>query len=57
METRLCGLSVPLVGLGGADTAVPLGLVTIGSAGLAITAYAITIKPRRRDPQPSGIHS
>ncbi|HUR07284.1 MAG TPA: multidrug effflux MFS transporter [Nonomuraea sp.] len=48
------GLSAPLVGLGGADNAVPLGLVTIVSAGLAVTAYAITIKPR---PLTSRIHS
>lgn len=51
------GLSAPLVGLGGADDAVPLGLVTIVSAGLAVTAYAITIKPRRRDRRTSRIHS
>ncbi|MFD1538577.1 multidrug effflux MFS transporter [Nonomuraea guangzhouensis] len=35
------GLSAPLVGLGGADNAVPLGLVTIVSAGLAVTSHAI----------------
>jgi DHA1 family bicyclomycin/chloramphenicol resistance-like MFS transporter len=42
------GLVAPLVGLGGADNAVPLGLVTIVSACLAVTAYAITIKPVSR---------
>ncbi|MEV6040954.1 multidrug effflux MFS transporter [Nonomuraea sp. NPDC052116] len=45
------GLSAPLVGLGGADTAVPLGLVTLVSAGLAVTACTLVIKPRRRDRQ------
>jgi DHA1 family bicyclomycin/chloramphenicol resistance-like MFS transporter len=39
------GLAAPLVGLGGADNAVPLGLVTVVSAALAVTVYAATIKP------------
>jgi DHA1 family bicyclomycin/chloramphenicol resistance-like MFS transporter len=38
------GLAAPLVGLGGADNAVPLGLVTIASAALAVTAYTMTIR-------------
>jgi DHA1 family bicyclomycin/chloramphenicol resistance-like MFS transporter len=38
------GLAAPLVGLGGAGTAVPLGLVTVASAALAATAYAVTIR-------------
>jgi MFS transporter, DHA1 family, multidrug resistance protein len=38
------GLAAPLVGLGGAGTAVPLGVVTVASAGLAGTAYAMTIR-------------
>jgi DHA1 family bicyclomycin/chloramphenicol resistance-like MFS transporter len=38
------GLAAPLVGLGGADTAVPLGVVTVVSAALAVTAYTMTIR-------------
>jgi len=38
------GLAAPLVGLGGADDAVPLGLVTVVSAALAMTAYTMTIR-------------
>jgi DHA1 family bicyclomycin/chloramphenicol resistance-like MFS transporter len=41
------GLAAPLVGLGGAGTAVPLGLVTVVSAGLAVTAYVTAVRPRR----------
>ncbi|MFF4616153.1 MFS transporter [Nonomuraea jabiensis] len=48
------GLAAPLVGLGGADTAVPLGLVTAVSAGLAVIAYAIAIKARRSPPAGPG---
>ncbi|TWF79805.1 DHA1 family bicyclomycin/chloramphenicol resistance-like MFS transporter [Pseudonocardia hierapolitana] len=50
------GLTAPLVGLGGADDAVPLGLVTTVATALALIAYATTIRraatstPRR----PSG---
>ncbi len=38
------GLAAPLVGIGGADNAVPLGLVAVISAALAVTAYATTIR-------------
>ena len=38
------GLAAPMVGLSGADNAVPLGLVTVVSAALAVTAYATTIR-------------
>jgi MFS transporter, DHA1 family, multidrug resistance protein len=38
------GLTAPLVGLGGADNAVPLGLVTVAATTLALTAYFTTIK-------------
>jgi DHA1 family bicyclomycin/chloramphenicol resistance-like MFS transporter len=38
------GLAAPLVGLSGADNAVPLGLVTVASAALAVTAYATAIR-------------
>jgi MFS transporter, DHA1 family, multidrug resistance protein len=41
------GLAAPLVGLSGADNAVPLGLVTVVSAALAVTAYATTIRRPR----------
>ncbi|WP_052423260.1 multidrug effflux MFS transporter [Nonomuraea candida] len=50
------GLAAPLVGLGGADNAVPLGLVTLVSAGLAMSTYAMTIRLRPRDRQPSRAH-
>jgi MFS transporter, DHA1 family, multidrug resistance protein len=53
----LGGLAAPLVGLGGPDTAVPLGLVTIASAALAATAYALTIKPQRRDRRAARPHA
>jgi MFS transporter, DHA1 family, multidrug resistance protein len=49
------GLAAPLVGLGGAGDAVPLGLVTVASAGLAAIAYAVLIgrgrERRQRSPQ------
>jgi MFS transporter, DHA1 family, multidrug resistance protein len=38
------GLAAPLVGLGG-TSAVPLGLVTVGGAVLAVIAYALTLRP------------
>jgi DHA1 family bicyclomycin/chloramphenicol resistance-like MFS transporter len=47
------GLAAPLVGLGGADNAVPLGLVTVVSAALAVTAYAATIRRAAASPRPS----
>jgi len=50
------GLAAPLVGLGGADNSVPLGLVTVVSATLAVTAYALTIKPRWPDRQSTRAH-
>jgi DHA1 family bicyclomycin/chloramphenicol resistance-like MFS transporter len=37
------GLAAPLVGLGGSG-AVPLGLVTVGGAALAVVAYALTVR-------------
>jgi len=37
------GLAAPLVGLGG-STAVPLGLVAVGGAVLALAAYALTAR-------------
>jgi DHA1 family bicyclomycin/chloramphenicol resistance-like MFS transporter len=40
----LGGLAAPLVGLGGAGTAVPLGLVTVIAAALAALAYTATIR-------------
>jgi MFS transporter, DHA1 family, multidrug resistance protein len=51
------GLAAPLVGLGGADNAVPLGLVTVVSAGLAVITYAVTIKSRCPDRQPTRARS
>ncbi|MCA2226136.1 multidrug effflux MFS transporter [Nonomuraea aurantiaca] len=38
------GLAAPLVGLGGADDAVPLGLVTVVSTVLAMIVYAVSIR-------------
>jgi DHA1 family bicyclomycin/chloramphenicol resistance-like MFS transporter len=46
------GLAAPLVGLGGAGTAVPLGLVTVVCAAVAILVHAVTIHPRTRTSQP-----
>ncbi|MEU2289148.1 hypothetical protein ABZ614_46005 [Streptomyces sp. NPDC013178] len=40
------GLAAPLVGLGGAGTAVPLGLVTVASAALAAIVHALAIRHR-----------
>jgi MFS transporter, DHA1 family, multidrug resistance protein len=40
------GLAAPLVGLGGADEALPLGLVTVASIALAVAAFTVTAKPR-----------
>jgi hypothetical protein len=37
----------------GADNAVPLGLVTVVSAALAVTAYAATIRRAAASPRPS----
>ncbi|MER6979172.1 Bcr/CflA family efflux MFS transporter, partial [Streptomyces carpinensis] len=42
------GIAAPLVGLGGAGTAVPLGLVTVASAALAVIVYAMAIRPHTR---------
>ncbi|MER6142434.1 multidrug effflux MFS transporter [Streptomyces sparsogenes] len=42
------GLAAPLVGLGGAGTAVPLGLVTLVCAALAVIVYAFAVRPRAR---------
>ena len=43
------GFAAPLVGLGG-DSAVPLGLVTVGGAALAAVAYATTLRSGVSDP-------
>jgi DHA1 family bicyclomycin/chloramphenicol resistance-like MFS transporter len=51
------GLAAPLVGLGGADNALPLGLLTVASTVLAVTAYAMTIGFRRRDRNTSRVLS
>jgi MFS transporter, DHA1 family, multidrug resistance protein len=40
------GLAAPLVGLGGADNAVPLGIVTVVSIALGATAYAALMRRR-----------
>ncbi|MFI6493325.1 multidrug effflux MFS transporter [Streptomyces sp. NPDC050564] len=42
------GLAAPLVGLGGAGTAVPLGLVTVASAALAAVVYVVAIRHHTR---------
>ncbi|MFF8375642.1 multidrug effflux MFS transporter [Streptomyces sp. NPDC015661] len=42
------GIAAPLVGLGGAGTAVPLGMVAVAAAGLAGVVYAVTIRPGTR---------
>lgn len=48
------GLSAPLVGLGGAGTAVPLGpvavAVAVAATGLAAVVYAMTIRRRAQAP-------
>ncbi|MBM7366931.1 multidrug effflux MFS transporter [Gordonia hydrophobica] len=47
----LGGLAAPLVGIGGGQSALPLGVVTVVSVGLAGVAYAVLL--RRRSPTPS----
>ncbi|MEU7555926.1 multidrug effflux MFS transporter [Streptomyces sp. NPDC044571] len=47
------GLAAPLVGLGGAGTAVPLGLVAVTSAALAAAVHAVSI--RRHAPHRSPV--
>lgn len=37
------GMAAPLVGLGGADTVLPLGIVTVVSVGLAFAAYIVSV--------------
>jgi DHA1 family bicyclomycin/chloramphenicol resistance-like MFS transporter len=37
------GFAAPLVGLGGADTVLPLGIVTVASVALAVLAHAILV--------------
>ncbi|WP_426402904.1 multidrug effflux MFS transporter [Streptomyces sp. R-07] len=44
------GLAAPLVGLGGARTAVPLGVVTVAAAALAACVHAVTIRRHTRVP-------
>jgi DHA1 family bicyclomycin/chloramphenicol resistance-like MFS transporter len=47
------GVSAPLVGLAGASTMVPLGLVTTGSIVLAVAAFVL-LRPRQtRDTGPA----
>ncbi|MGW2647196.1 hypothetical protein ACWC2T_20245 [Streptomyces sp. NPDC001393] len=45
------GLAAPLVGLGGAGTALPLGLVTLTCAALAVTVHALTVRSHTRAAQ------
>jgi MFS transporter, DHA1 family, multidrug resistance protein len=40
------GVTAPLIGLGGADDALPLGVVTVACAVLAIGAYALCLRRR-----------
>jgi DHA1 family bicyclomycin/chloramphenicol resistance-like MFS transporter len=47
------GLAAPLVGLGGAATALPLGIVTTVSVALGGTAYALLITRARAGAVPS----
>jgi DHA1 family bicyclomycin/chloramphenicol resistance-like MFS transporter len=44
------GLAAPLVGLGGAENAVPLGLVTVVSAALATIVYAVSVRGHASTP-------
>lgn len=46
------GLAAPLVGLGGAGTAVPLGpvAVAVAATGLAAVVHAVTIRRRAQAP-------
>ncbi|WP_223166414.1 multidrug effflux MFS transporter [Nonomuraea sp. SYSU D8015] len=44
------GLAAPLVGLGGAGTAIPLGLVTLASAALAALVYLLSVRGRSGTP-------
>jgi DHA1 family bicyclomycin/chloramphenicol resistance-like MFS transporter len=44
-RVALGGPAAPLVGLGG-GSAVPRGLVTVGSAALAATAHAVAVRVR-----------
>jgi MFS transporter, DHA1 family, multidrug resistance protein len=44
LGSMIFGYLGPLVGLGGADTAVPLGVVTVAAAVLAVTAYVTAIR-------------
>ncbi len=52
------GIAAPLIGLGGADDAVPLGLVTVASTILAVGAYVTCVRrvgrrgPTRSLPRP-----
>ena len=39
----LGGVAAPLVGLGGADAVLPLGIVTVVSVALAVVAYAVFV--------------
>ena len=38
------GITAPLIGLGGADDALPLGLVTVASMTLAVAAYVVCVR-------------
>ncbi|MFF9606121.1 multidrug effflux MFS transporter [Streptomyces sp. NPDC014684] len=45
------GIAAPLVGLGGAATALPLGLVTLTCATLAALVHAVAVRPHTRAAQ------
>jgi MFS transporter, DHA1 family, multidrug resistance protein len=44
------GLAAPLVGIGGSDDALPLGLVTVAATALAVVIYLATIRGRTTTP-------
>ncbi|MFG3157335.1 multidrug effflux MFS transporter [Streptomyces sp. NPDC048219] len=45
------GIAAPLVGLGGAATALPLGLVAIACAALAVLVHVFAVRPHTRAAQ------
>ena len=48
------GLAAPLIGLGGADDALPLGLVTAAASLLAVGAYTLCLRrSESRSPEPA----
>jgi DHA1 family bicyclomycin/chloramphenicol resistance-like MFS transporter len=46
------GIFAPLVGIAGASTMLPLGMVTTGSVALAVVAFAV-LRPRHARPTPA----